>query len=71
MKDIETEKLKTNYDYSSEWEKDEKDEEEKLIDKLPKGLPRKGIKGKYIKKKNNVTPRQISNSYKGYFRSQK
>jgi hypothetical protein len=55
------------FDYNSYWADSEKTQEEskarKELKEMSRGQPRKGIKGKYIKKKNNVTKRMIKNSY--------
>ena len=40
-----------NFDYEEMWDKQEEKETKKLVEQLPKGAPRKGIKGKYIKTK--------------------
>jgi uncharacterized protein VirK/YbjX len=61
--DINKEAAKTNFDYGNFWKEDEDDEIKDKLKNLPKGEPRKGIKGKYIKRKNHITQRQISYSY--------
>lgn len=38
------------YNYEEYWDKEEEKIREKLVKDLPRGLPRKGIKGKYLKK---------------------
>jgi len=46
---------KEEFSYSEFWQKQEQAEElrvKKEIEKLPKGEPRKGINGRYIKPKN-------------------
>ncbi len=46
---------KENFSYSEFWQKQEQVEEKKInkeIENFPKGQPRRGIKGKYIKPKN-------------------
>lgn len=57
------------FNYDAVWEKKENKKLEKEIEKLPRGFPRKGIKGRYIKKKGNVSRRQIGLSYGKYFKS--
>jgi len=61
--DIKKEAAKTNFEYSDFWKDSEEDEIKKKIKELPKGDPRKGLKGKYIKVKNRITKKQISYSY--------
>jgi hypothetical protein len=51
------------FNYDEMWDKQEEKIREELVEKLPKGYPRKGIKGKYIKRKGYVSKRQIKNSY--------
>lgn len=53
--------MKFNYD--DLWEEDEDRDSEKKIKELPAGLPRKGLKGKYLKVKGRVTKKQIRMSY--------
>ena len=57
------------FDYESLWTKQEKKKEEKVICELPKGLPRKGIKGHYLKKKGNVGRLQLKRSWGSYFKT--
>jgi uncharacterized protein VirK/YbjX len=61
--DIKKEASKTNFDYSDFWKENEDDEIKDKIKNLPKGEPRKGIQGKYIKRANHITRKQISYSY--------
>jgi hypothetical protein len=58
-----------SFDYDSLWNKQEKKKEEKVIEELPKGFPRKGIKGHYIKKKGNVGRVQLKRSWGSYFKT--
>lgn len=60
---------KDSFDYESLWNKEEQKKEKKLIEELPKGMPRKGIKGKYIKRKNHITRNQVRGSYGSYVRT--
>ena len=55
---------KQEFDYSSMWDEHEEKKVQKEIKNLPKGLPRKGIKGKYLKIKGKVTKGQIKYSYR-------
>ena len=64
--DIKKEALKENYNYYEEWEEKEKEDSERIVKELPVGSPRKGIKGKYLKKKNHVGRLQLKNSYGTY-----
>lgn len=57
------------FSYDSLWEKEEAKKEKKLINELPKGIPRKGIKGKWIKKKAHVGRIQLKNSWKSYYKT--
>jgi hypothetical protein len=56
-----------DFDYDSFWKKTEKVEEEQKareeLRAMSRGVPRKGIKGRYIKPKNHVSRRQIKMSY--------
>jgi hypothetical protein len=57
------------FDYSKLWGEQEKIEDkkaEKEIEKFPKGSPRKGIKGKYIKPKGYLSVRQVKKDMKKY-----
>jgi hypothetical protein len=60
-------KCEESFDYNSLWSKEEKKKEQKIIAELPRGLPRKGIKGKYIKKKGHVGRLQLKRSWGKYF----
>ena len=60
------EALKENYDYYSEWAENDSEEIDKKIKELPKGAPRTGMTGKYLKKKGNVGRIQLKNSYGVY-----
>ena len=57
------------FDYESLWSTQEKKKEEKAAIGLPRGLPRKGIKGHYLKKKGHVGRVQLKNSWGSYFKS--
>lgn len=57
------------FDYESLWGKQEAKKEKKLIEELPKGAPRKGLKGHWIKKKGHVGRIQLKNSWKSYYKS--
>ncbi len=59
------------FSYDSLWDIEEKKKEKKILKELPKGIPRKGIKGKWIKRKNHVTRNQIRYSYGKYIREEK
>jgi len=65
MKDIDIKKEGnlTEFDYSNMWEEKDSTEIKKQIEKLPKGMPRKGIKGKYIKPLGHVSRKRINYSY--------
>ena len=65
MKDVYPEKegLKQNFDYNELWEEENKEQIHKNISELTRGLPRKGIKGRYIKPKGYISKRQIKLSY--------
>lgn len=55
--------MEEEYNYEEMWDKQEEKERERLVKQLPKGAPRKGIKGKYIKVKGHISRRQIERSY--------
>lgn len=57
------------FDYESLWKLEEKKKEEKASTGLPRGLPRKGIKGHYLKKKGHVGKVQLKKSWGSYFKS--
>jgi len=57
------------FDYESLWGKQEEKKEKKLIEELPKGPPRKGLTGHYIKKKGHVGRIQLKNSWKSYYKT--
>ena len=59
------------FSYDSLWNEEEKRKEKKLLKELPKGIPRKGIKGKWIKRKNLVTRNQIRGSYGSFIRGER
>ncbi len=51
------------FNYDDLWEEDEEKEAKEKIEELPAGLPRKGLKGKYLKVKGNVSKKRIKMSY--------
>jgi hypothetical protein len=53
-KDVKKEGMKSQFDYSDFWEDEEEDGVEKELKTFSKGESRNGLKGKYIKKKNNI-----------------
>ena len=57
------------FDYESLWNKQEEKKEKKLVEELPKGAPRKGLKGHYIKKKGHVGRQQLKNSWNNFYKS--
>jgi hypothetical protein len=57
------------FDYESLWGKQEAKSEKKLVEELPKGAPRKGIKGHYIKRKGHVGRQQLKNSWNNFYKS--
>ena len=59
----------SGFDYSSLWEDEEKKKEKRVVKELPRGYPRQGIKGKYLKKKNHVGRVQLKRSWGSYFES--
>ncbi|MFA5857012.1 MAG: hypothetical protein WC867_06635 [Candidatus Pacearchaeota archaeon] len=67
--DAKKESSRTEYDYDSIWKEDENEEVEKKIKELPKGEPRIGLTGKYIKKKHHVGKLQLKKSYGSYFKN--
>jgi uncharacterized protein VirK/YbjX len=73
MKDFDARKesARTEYDYNSIWKEEEEEEVKNKIKELPQGLPRKGLTGKYIKKKGQVGKVQLKRSYGSYFRGLK
>jgi hypothetical protein len=74
MKDFDLKKEceKVNFDYSEHWEDEENENVKKEVDSFSKGLPRKGLKGKYVKAKTGrVSAKRIKNSYGKYFGSLK
>jgi len=74
MKDLDLKKEceKVELDHSKIWDDEEKREVEKKIEGFSKGLPRTGLKGKYIKAKTGrVSAKRIKNSYGKYFGSLK
>jgi len=58
-----------NFDYESLWNKTLAKKEEKIINDLPRGYPRTGITGHYIKKKGHVGRVQLKRSYGSYFKT--
>jgi hypothetical protein len=67
--DPKKESERKEYDYNSMWEEDDNEMVKKELKDMPKGLPRKGLKGRYIKKKGYVSNRQIKNSYYKYLKN--
>jgi hypothetical protein len=63
------EKKNEEFDYESLWNKEDKKKEKNIVDELPKGLPRTGIKGRYLKKKQYVGRQQLKKSWGSYFKS--
>ncbi|MBR9705809.1 hypothetical protein GOV14_02120 [Candidatus Pacearchaeota archaeon] len=61
--DLKKECEKENFNYDEMWDNDESKKIESETKKLSKGLPRKGIKGKYLKIKGKVTKGQVKYSY--------
>lgn len=59
------------FSYDSLWENEEKKKEKNLLKELPRGIPRKGIKGKWIKRKNHITRNQIRGSYGSFVREER
>jgi len=57
------------FDYDSLWNKEEVKKDKKLIEELSKGAPRKGIKGKWLKKKGHVGRQQLKNSWNNFYKS--
>ena len=60
--------------YSDFWSEEEAIKERKIkreIQNFPKGEPRKGIKGKYIKRKNYISRRQSLGPIKKFYYSEK
>jgi len=60
---MENKSKKEEFDYSELWEEEEDKQTKKELKEISKGLPRKGIKGKYIKRKNYVSKNKIKHSY--------
>ncbi|MBR9705169.1 hypothetical protein GOV12_07185 [Candidatus Pacearchaeota archaeon] len=60
-----------SFDYDSMWNKEEEKKDKKKVEELPKGEPRKGLKGKWIKRSKHVTRNQVKNSYNGYDKDSK
>jgi hypothetical protein len=63
-----------NFNYFEFWNSEERSEERKLkkeIENFPKGQPRKGIKGKYIKPKKYISKRSAFRQMKSYFFKEK
>lgn len=52
------------FNYDELWDKQEEKIREELVEELPRGYSRKGIKGKYIKIKGYVSKNRIKRSYK-------
>ena len=57
------------FDYELLWGKQEQKIEKKLIEQLPKGEPRKGLKGHWIKKKGHVGRQQLKNSWGSFYKT--
>jgi len=66
--DVKMEGGKENFDYSDFWEDGEEEDVERKMKDFSKGIPRRGLNGKYIKKKNNVSMLRIKKSYGKYFK---
>jgi len=73
MKDFDAKKesARTEYDYDSIWKEKEDFEIENKIKDLPQGFPRKGLSGKYIKKKEHVGKVQLKRSWGSYCKDSK
>jgi hypothetical protein len=67
MKDINTKNQIESFDYESLWNDQQQKKDEKIIKELPKGSPRKGLKGKYIKKIGHVGRLKLKRSYNSYY----
>ncbi|VVB78105.1 Uncharacterised protein [uncultured archaeon] len=65
----EKEEKNEEFDYESLWNKEFQKKEKKLVEELPRGAPRKGLKGKYIKKRGHVGRVQLKRSYGSYFKT--
>ena len=61
--DIKKEGNLQEFNYSDMWGKEDSTEIKKKIEELPKGMPRKGIKGKYIKPVGYISKKRINYSY--------
>ncbi|MBS3079312.1 hypothetical protein J4218_04275 [Candidatus Pacearchaeota archaeon] len=57
------------FDYDSLWNKEYDKKQQKIISDLPRGLPRTGIKGKYLKKKVYVGRKQLKNSWGSFYKT--
>jgi len=57
------------FDYDSLWNKEYDKKQQKVISDLPRGLPRTGIKGKYLKKKVYVGRKQLKNSWGSFYKT--
>ena len=57
------------FDYELLWNNEEKKKEKNIVEELPRGLPRTGIKGRYLKKKQHVGRLQLKRSWGNYFKS--
>lgn len=57
------------FDYESLWDGEEKKKEKNIVKELPRGLPRTGIKGKYLKKKGHVGRQQLKNSWGSFYKT--
>ncbi len=59
------------FSYDSLWENEDARKEKRLIKELPRGIPRRGIKEKWIKRKNHITRNQIRGSYGSFIRKER
>jgi len=55
------------FDYESLWNKEDKKKEKNIVEELPRGLPRTGIKGRYLKKKQHVGRLQLKRSWGSFY----
>lgn len=62
-------KNNSEFDYDSLWNNQEKKKEKQVIEDLPRGLPRMGIKGRYLKKKGHVGRKQLKNSWGNFYKT--
>jgi len=59
----------SEFDYDSLWNKELQKKEKNIIEELPRGLPRKGIKGRYLKKKGHVGRVQLKRSWGSFYKT--